>query len=199
MIIALKQIELFQLLQTEKFIIGQSLLEATKSLMETSSNRTLIEISKHHLNNLVSNYTILKNKWKKLQGGRRRSAFLLNLKNNILLKIDEADFDELESNTINNKINETIEPASDETSEKVLTNLRRFSNETQSSLKKKRWLSNKRKAKRNMRAKIQEYLTSSNNFLKELGLCFKKIEIIDTSLHTYNNSFKLVNKKNHGK
>ena len=136
MIIALKQIELFQLLQTEKFIIGQSLLEATKSLMETSSNRTLIEISKHHLNKLVSNYTILKNKWKKLQGGRRRSAFLLNLKNNILLKIDEADFEELESNTINNKINETIEPASDETSEKVLTNLR-FSNETQSRLKKK--------------------------------------------------------------
>ena len=199
MIIALKQIELFQLLQTEKFIIGQSLLEATKSLMETSSNRTLIEISKIHLNKLVSNYTILKNKWKKLQGGTRRSAFLLNLKNNILLKIDEADFEELESNTINNKINETIEPASDETSEKVLTNLRRFSNETQSSLKKKRWLSNKRKAKRNMRAKIQEYLTSSNNFLKELGLCFKKIEIIDSSLHTYNNSFKLVNKKNHGK
>ena len=64
-------------------------------------------------------------------------SILLNLKNNILLKIDEADFEELESNTINNNINETIEPASDETSEKVLTNLRRYSNETQSSLKKK--------------------------------------------------------------
>ena len=55
----------------------------------------------------------------------------------------------------------------------------------------KNWINSKIRLRRQMRAVIQDNLTKSNNFLEKFGLCFKKIEIVDSSQHKYNNTFKI--------
>jgi hypothetical protein len=66
----MNQNELFELLQSENFIIGKSLFNKTISLEEIVTNRQIEEkkISKK----LLANFKTLKNKWQKLKGGRNR-------------------------------------------------------------------------------------------------------------------------------
>jgi hypothetical protein len=55
------------------------------------------------------------------------------------------------------------------------------------------WDQSKKEKRRRMRIKIQQHLSSSNNFLKQFGLCFKNIEICNATFHTYSNTVKLTN------
>jgi hypothetical protein len=78
----MNQNELFELLQSENFIIGKSLFNKTISLVENVTNRPLKEkiISKK----LLANLKTLKNNWQKLKGGRNREIFKKNLTQNII-------------------------------------------------------------------------------------------------------------------
>ena len=63
MIIYISQNKLFELLQSEKFVVGNSLFAKAIQLIENLSNRFLKEkkISKK----LLANFIMLRNKWKK--------------------------------------------------------------------------------------------------------------------------------------
>ena len=94
MIIVLNQNDLFKQLQSEKFVIGKSLFKATQILIEKTSLRMLKEISEHQYKKLEYNFKVLKDKWKKLRGGLKRSKFLEgNLKQYLVLNINEVDFE----------------------------------------------------------------------------------------------------------
>ena len=193
MIIVLNQNDLFKQLQSEKFVIGKSLFKATQILIEKTSLRMLKEISEHQYKKLEYNFKVLKDKWKKLRGGLKRSKFIEeNLKQNLILTINEVDFEVESLNSsetsceFQNNIVEHIDQTTGFTMESQLT-------------PKKSWKKANIKRRRRMRAKIQRTLSETNNFLKEFGLCFKKIELADSSLFTYNNRFEVrrdfVNKK----
>ena len=76
MIFTVKQTELFELLQSEKFVIGHKLFLTTKLLIEKTLNSSIKFITKDTLKQLISNFKILKTKWKRLTGGTRRAEFL---------------------------------------------------------------------------------------------------------------------------
>ena len=112
-----------------------------------------------------------------------------NLEENIVFKFDLS---ELKQET--KELNSTIPYVSfDQTSYSDLNE----TNGKKSCLNKmigksgKKWINSKIKLRRQMRAVIQDNLTKSKNFLEKFGLCFKKIEIVDLSQHTYNNTFKI--------
>lgn len=191
MIFTVKQTELFELLQSEKFVIGHKLFLTTKLLIEKTLNSSIKFITKDTLKQLISNFKILKTKWKRLTGGTRRAEFLEKImKQNIILKIDKADFEStdqlsFESTQIVTDIDSTAKKISEETENTIQTKL--------VSKNKRSWVKSKIKTRRKMREEIQEHLSKTNNFLNEYGLCFKNIEICESSLHSYNNSFKLKN------
>jgi hypothetical protein len=66
MIITLIKSELFALLQSEKFITGQTLYAKAKSLIETKSNRSLNDFSEKRLKQFFSFFNTLRFKWKHL-------------------------------------------------------------------------------------------------------------------------------------
>lgn len=182
--------EIFELLQSENFVIGNDLFSKSKLLIEEKSNRLLNNLSTEKLAYISSHFKSIRSKWKILKGGRQRSIFIeKNLEENIVFKFDLS---ELKQET--NELNSTIPCASiDQTSYSDLNE----TNEKKSCLNKmigksgKKWINSKIKLRRQMRAVIQDNLTKSNNLLEKFGLCFKKIEIVDSSQHTYNNTFKI--------
>ena len=87
MIFSINQNELFNLLQSEKFLIGKALIAKTILIVEKISNRSLKE--KVLSNQLLENFKKLRNKWKNLQGGPKRQKFKENnLSNNIVFTMD---------------------------------------------------------------------------------------------------------------
>ena len=94
MIFSINQNELFNLLQSEKFLIGKALFAKTISILEKISNRSLKEkvLSKK----LLENFKKLRNQWKKFQGGPKRQKFKENnLLYNVVFKIEEKEFNEV--------------------------------------------------------------------------------------------------------
>ena len=67
---------LFKLLQSEKYKIGKNLIKTIKSVVEKNSNRSLNDFSKERLSQFYSEFVSLKNKWKRLHGGKDRSCLL---------------------------------------------------------------------------------------------------------------------------
>ena len=182
--------EIFELLQSENFVIGNDLFSKSKLLIEEKSNRLLNNLSTEKLAYISSHFKSIRSKWKILKGGRQRSIFIeKNLEENIVFKFDLS---ELKQET--NELNSTIPCVSfDQTSYSDLNE----PNGKKACLNKmigksgKKWINSKIKSRRQMRAVIQDNLTKYNNFLEKFGLCFKKIEIVDSSQHTYNNTFKI--------
>ena len=182
--------EIFELLQSKNFVIGNDLFSRSKLLIEEKSKRLLNNLSTEKMAYITSHFKSIRSKWKILKGGRQRSIFIeKNLEENIVFKFDLS---ELKQET--NELNSTIPCVSfDQTSYSDLNE----TNEKKSCLNKmigksgKKWINSKIKLRRQMRAVIQDNLTKSNNLLEKFGLCFKKIEIVDSSQHTYNNTFKI--------
>jgi hypothetical protein len=178
----MNQNELFELLQSENFIIGKSLFNKTISLVENVTNRPLKEkiISKK----LLANFKTLKNNWQKLKGGRNREIFKKNLTQNIILKIEENEF---ESITAKTSISESTNVFTEDQDTPQLTDdsIRNVRN----------WIKSTRHKRRKMRAEIQKHLSQSNEFLNKFGLCFKNVEICDSKLQKYNNTFKITSSK----
>ena len=163
----------------------------SKLLIEEKSNRLLNNLSTEKLAYISSHFKSIRSKWKILKGGRQRSIFIeKNLEENIVFKFDLS---ELKQET--NELNSTIPYVSfDQASNFDLNELngkKSCLNNNMIGKSGKKWINSKIKSRRQMRAVIQENLTKSNNFLEKFGLCFKKIEIVDSSQHTYNNTFKI--------
>ena len=76
MIFCINQNELFNLLQSEKFLIDKALIAKTILIEEKISNRSLKEkvLSKQ----LLENFKKLRNKWENLQDGPTRQKFKEN-------------------------------------------------------------------------------------------------------------------------
>jgi hypothetical protein len=170
MIFSINQNELFNLLQSEKFLIGKALIAKTIIIVEKISNRSLKEkvLSKQ----LLENFKKLRNKWKNLQGGPKRQKFKENnLSNNIVFNIEEKEFDEVLVPSL-----DSIEP---DYFDSFIPQ-----DEIHAASKKRLNISAKKK--------IQRHLTHSNNFLQKYGLCFKNVKLFDAKVNKYDNSFKLV-------
>jgi hypothetical protein len=178
----ISQNELFELLQSENFIIGKSLFNKTLSLVENVTHRPLKE--KNITKKLLANFKTLKNKWQKLKGGRNREIFRKNLTQNIILKIEENEF---ESITVETNFSESTN---------VFTNNQDTPQFTDDSIRNVRnWVHSTRHKRRKIRGEIQKHLSQSNKFLNKFGLCFKNVEICDSKLQKYNNTFKITSSK----
>ena len=189
MIVYINQKKLFELLQSEKFVVGKSLFEKAIQLIENLSNRFLKEkkISKK----LLANFIMLRNKWKKLKGGHKIQIFKENIfKQNFILDICEelCEQDKFANNNEESGVNRETIDSSQEMSKVSIS--KPISNAITNQ---QNWDQSKKEKKRRMRIKIQKHLSSSNNFLKQFGLCFKNIEICNANFHTYSNTFKLSN------
>jgi hypothetical protein len=189
MIIYISQNKLFELLQSEKFVVGNSLFAKAIQLIENLSNRFLKEkkISKK----LLANFIMLRNKWKKMKGGQKIQSFKENIfKLNFVLEICDEQFEQgkIADNNEQPCVNRETIDSSQEMS-KVSTS-KPISNAV---THQQNWDQSKKEKRRRMRIKIQQHLSSSNNFLKQFGLCFKNIEICNATFHTYSNTFKLTN------
>ena len=178
--------DMFELLQSENFIIGKDLLTRSKSLIEKITSKNLKNFSVERITVLSSIFTALRNKWRLLKGGRQRLNFSKkNLKENIILKIEELEFELDNSETINEMACEV--PLKEIIDQKSKTNCQH----NLVSLKKRTFTRSSIRIWRKMQREIQNHLAKSNNFLKKYGVCFSSIEIQDSSLHTYNNTFKI--------
>ncbi len=189
MIVYINQKKLFELLQSEKFVVGNSLFAKAIQLIENLSNSLLKEkkISKK----LLANFIMLRNKWKNLKGGNKIQSFKENIfKQNFVLDNceDRIEQGKIANNNEQSCVNsETID--SPQEIAKVSTSKPISNAETNQ----QNWDQSKKAKRRRMRIKIQQHLSSSNNFLKQFGLCFKNIEICNANFHTYSNTFKLSN------
>ena len=181
--------DMLELLKSENFIIGKELLSKSKSLIEKNSNPTIClkDFSEENKAQLNSNFTSLRSKWRLIKGGRQRSNFLeRNMKENIILELEKS---ELELNNLNSVNELTSETTREEKNDRSINSECSLVSITKS------WINSKRQKRSKMRAKIQNHLNQTNNFLNEFGLSIKKIELDDSSKHTYNNSFKMNRKR----
>ena len=194
MIVSLSKYEMFKLLQSNSFVIGHDLYRSTKANIEKNSGRSFNYFSENNLAQLSSNFSSLRKKWKQLKGGFQRSLFFeKNMKENLTLRFDESEFIEVDAMNLNEttQIMTQSEISLDESL--ISKEIIQYGTKDRKSLFDLiKMSSRKRKTARKIRAKIQKHLNDSNNFLGTFGVCFKKIELADSSLHNYSKTFKII-------
>jgi hypothetical protein len=174
MIFSISQNELFNILQSEKFVIGKALFAKSLCMIEKISNRSVKEevLSEK----LLENFKKLRNKWKKLEGGSRRANFKENnLSHNFVFKIDDKEFSSEPVDVEHESVTEVYNNL----------NLIKPNEETRETA------SNKRFNNRREIQKIQKSLLLLNKQLfKETGYCFEKVQLCNSKLHKYGGAFK---------
>ena len=96
--------EIFELLQSKNFVIGNDLFSRSKLLIEEKSKRLLNNLSTEKLAYITSHFKSIRSKWKILKGGRQRSIFIeKNLEENIVFKFDLSELKQ-ETNELNSTI-----------------------------------------------------------------------------------------------
>jgi len=174
MIFSINQNELFNLLQSEKFVVGKALFAKSLCMIEKISNRSVKEnvLSEK----LMENFKKLRNNWKKLQGGSKRANFKENnLSNNFVFKIDDQEF-----------LNEPVY-VEHESGTEIYDNINLIKPNEET----RETTSNKRFNNRREIQKIQKSLLLLNKQLfKETGYCFEKVQLCNSKLHKYGGAFK---------
>lgn len=184
--------EMFELLKSENFIIGIDLIDRSKSLIERITNKKLNNFSQKRIIKLTTIFKSLRNQWKHLKGGRQRLNFSeKNLKEKIILKIEESEFNLVKDESVNELAIEILPEENLIQLETEDKNPKTICHQYLEPLKVKSYTRSSIRIRRRIHTQIQNQLTKSNIFLEKYGLCFGSIEILDSSQHTYNYTFKL--------